>query len=239
VAAALRAERPRLSAAQAAAALIGTAAPRGEPFAAGGGDPLLQAARATRLVAEPPQLVLRPGETATVRLRELAPRVFTIKVPRPLKVRGQTPSKGGQTLRVAAPPDAKAGSGRIEAGPIAIPFQIVAGDPPAPPLGPLHVITRDGSPDGVRFTAGSLTRGSQGTSVIPVGNLVLTLTGPGRRELTPPGGARDLLPGEYAYTLTPEIKSALPAGRYRFAVRARGSAGGAAVVRRSSAFRVG
>jgi hypothetical protein len=162
-----------------------------------------------------------------------------VAVPRPLQVRGDTPANGGRTLRIAAPANAKAGAGRIEAGPVAVPFQIVAGDPPAPPLGPLHVITRNGIPDGVRFTAGSLERGDKGTSVIPVGNLVLTLTGLGRRELTPPGGARDLLPGEYAYTLTAEIKSALPAGRYRFVVRARGSAGGAAVVRRSSTFRVG
>ena len=59
-----------------------------------------------------------------------------------------------------------------------------------------------------------------------MGNLVLTLSGPSRRELTPPGGARDLLPGEYAYTLTDEIKSQLPPGRYRFVLRARGTAGG-------------
>jgi hypothetical protein len=241
VAAALRAERPQLSPSQAAAALIGTAAPRGEPFAAGGGDPLLQAARATQVVAEPPQLVLRPGQTLTVRLIRLTQtaQAIDVKPPRPLDVRGDTPTDGGQTLRIAAPADARAGSGRIEAGPIAIAFQIVAGDPPAPPLGPLHVITRNGRPEGVRFTAGSLKRGSKGTSVIPVGNLILTLTGPGRRELTPPGGARDLLPGEYAYTLTDEIKSSLPAGTYRFVARARGSAGGPAVVRRSSAFRVG
>jgi hypothetical protein len=241
VAAALRAERPQLSASQAAAALIGTAAPRGEPFAAGGGDPLLQAARAAPVVAQPPQLVLRPGRTVTVRLDTLTAPAPTIdvKLPRPLQAIGQTPAKGGQTLRLAAPAGAKAGSGRIEAGPIAIPFQIVAGNPPAPPLGALHVIARNGKPDGVRFTAGSLERGSKGTSVIPVGDLFLTLTGPGRRELTPPGGARDLLPGEYAYTLTDEIKSSLPAGTYRFVARAHGSAGGPAVVRRSRAFRVG
>jgi hypothetical protein len=97
---------------------------------------------------------------------------------------------------------------------------------------------RKGKADGVRFTAGSIKRGDQGTSVVPVGNLVLTLTGPGRRELTPPGGARDLLPGEYAYTLTDEIKSALPPGRYRFVARARGTAGGKVVERRSASFNV-
>jgi subtilase family protein len=240
VAAALRAERPRLSPSEAAFALIGTAAPRGEPFAAGGGDPLLQAARAARVVADPPQLVLRPGESATIRLRAIGARsAIAVKPPKDLILRGQTPTSGGQTLRVAAPADAKATAGRIEAGPIAIPFQVVAGEPPPPPLGSLRIITRSGKADGVRFTAGSIKRGDTGASVIPVGNLVLTLTGPGRRELTPPGGARDLLPGEYAYTLTDEIKSALPAGRYRFVVRARGTAGGQAVERRSRSFDVG
>jgi hypothetical protein len=100
------------------------------------------------------------------------------------------------------------------------------------------VITRGGKPDGVRFTAGKIDRGDKGTSVLPVGNLVLTLSGPTPRELTPPGGARDLLPGEYAYTLTDEIKSGLAPGRYRFELRARGTAGGAVVVRRSRSFRV-
>src|SRR3954471_23263937 len=110
--------------------------------------------------------------------------------------------------------------------------------PPAPPLGQPRVIIRNGKPDGVRFTAGSIERGDKGTSVVPVGNLVLTLMGPTKRELTPPGGARDLLPGEYAYTLTNEIKAQLTSGRYRFELRGRGTAGGQIVVRRSRSFRV-
>jgi Subtilase family len=241
VAAALRAERTQLTAREAAAALIGTAAARGEPFAAGGGDPLLQAARAANVVAQPAQLVLRPGQSATVRLQNVgsAPGAIAVKPAGGLKLRGQTPTDGGQTFRVHAPADSKAAAGRIEAGPVAIPFQVVSTAPPPPPLGSLRMITRKGEADGVRFTAGSIKRGDNGTSVVPVGNLILTLTGPGRRELTPPGGARDLLPGEYAYTLTDEIKRALPAGRYRFVVRARGTAGGGAVVRRSRSFTVG
>jgi hypothetical protein len=143
------------------------------------------------------------------------------------------------TVTVTAMPGAKAGAGRIVAGSIAIPFQLVDAPPPAPPLGDLQVIRRRGRPYGVRFTAGALARGDKGVSVVPVGNLVLTLEGPGRRELTPPGGARDLLPGEYAYTLTDEVLRALPAGRYRFVVRARGTAGGPPVVRRSRPFRIG
>jgi hypothetical protein len=234
VAAALRAERPRLDADQAAAALIGTAAPRGDAEGAGGGDPLLQAARVTPFVAAPAQLVIRPGQVQTVRIARLTGRAPAL-APKPVK--GLTISASGSTMRISAAADAR-GTGRIDLGPIAIPYTIVSGKPPAPPLGSPRVIVRGGKPDGVRFTAGSIDRGDKGTSVVPVGNLVLTLSGPTKRELTPPGGARDLLPGEYAYTLTDEIKSGLAKGRYRFELRAQGTAGGPAVVKRSRTFQV-
>ncbi len=235
VAAALRAERPKLTPGEAAAALIGTAAPRGEPFAAGGGDPLLQAARATPLVAQPAQLVLRPGHTAVIQLTGIgrSARVVTPAAPAGLAVK----LRGG-TLRVRVEASAQPGSGRLDLGPIAIPYAIVEPSVPAPPLGKPAVIVRAGKPDGVRFTAGSIKREDKGTSVVPVGNLVLTLSGPSERELTPPGGARDLLPGEYAYTLTDEIRAQLEPGRYRFELRARGTAGGPVVIRRSKPFRV-
>jgi hypothetical protein len=234
VAAALRAERPQLDAGQAAAALVGSAAPRGEPEAAGGGDPLLQAARATSFVALPAQLAIRPGQTRTIQIDPLAGSPPALQ---PKPVAGLTISASGSTLQIRAAADAK-GSGRIDLGPVAVPYQVVDAAPPAPPLGTPQVIIRGGKPDGVRFTAGSIARGDKGTSVVPVGNLVLTLNGPTERELTPPGGARDLLPGEYAYTLTDEIKSQLSKGRYHFELRARGSAGGRTIVRRSRAFRV-
>jgi hypothetical protein len=231
LAAALRSERPALDAGQAAAALVGTAAPRGGPDGSGGGDPLLQAARAAPFVALPAQIVLHPGETATVRLSGTPPAV------QPKPVGGLTIVAVGSSLQISAKADAK-GSGRIELGPVSIPYQVLDTRPPAPPLGIPRVILRGGKPDGVRFTAGSIDRGDKGTSVVPVGNLILTLRGPTRRELTPPGGARDLLPGEYAYTLTDEIKSQLTTGRYRFELRARGTAGGPTVVRRSRSFEV-
>jgi hypothetical protein len=132
----------------------------------------------------------------------------------------------------------KAAAGRIELGPIAIPYEVVDERPPPPPLGRPEVMKRSGKPDGVRFTAGSIDRQDKGTSVIPVGNLVLTLTGPSRRELTPPGGARDLLPGEYAYTLTDDVRSGLRPGTYRFVLSARGTAGGPLVRRRSRPFEI-
>jgi hypothetical protein len=238
VAAALRRERPRLTAAEAAAALVGTAAPRGDPAGAGGGDPLLQAARATPMVASPALVALQPGETIGVRVERVAagPSVRLPKAPG-LEIR-MTGKPSQRVLVIRADADATNKSGRLDLGPIAIPYQVLADKPPPPPLGTPQVIMRGGRPDGVRFTAGKIERGDKGTSVIPVGNLVLTLDGPTRRRLTPPGGARDLLPGEYAYTLTAEIKAGLAPGRYRFQLRAHGTAGGRVVVRHSRSFRV-
>jgi hypothetical protein len=110
---------------------------------------------------------------------------------------------------------------------------------PAPPgIGSLRIVRRKGKPGGVRFVAGSIKRNKNGQSVIPVSSLVLTLEGPDKRELTPPGGARDLLPGEYAYTLTQEILGALRPGRYRFVVRVRGRPGIPSVTRSSKPFRL-
>jgi hypothetical protein len=245
VAAALRAERPQLTPPQAAAALVGTAAPRGAPGSAGGGDPLLQAARATPIVAQPAQVALRPGVTVGVNIASLDGSPVTAlaaKAAAAAKSTGLGIRVAGSATHpvvfVSAPAGAGSGSGRIDLGPIAIPYQVLADTPPAPPIGTPRVIMRGGKPDGVRFVAGSIKRGDKGTSVIPVGNLVLTLTGPVNRELTPPGGALDLLPGEYAYTLTDEIKSELSPGRYHFELRAHGTAGGSVVVKRSRSFKV-
>lgn len=235
VAAALRADR-ETTPEEAAAALIGTAAPRGGPEGAGGGDPLLQAARISPLLADPPQVALRPGETARVRIRKSG-STAPIRVPRVDGLRLRASGSGTtQTLTITATGAAPA-SGRIDLGAIGIPFQVI-GAPPPPPLGAPRVMTRGGKPAGVRFVAGSIKREDAGTSVVPVGTLVLALSGPTRRELTPAGGARDLLPGEYAYTLTARVRRQLRAGRYRFVVRARGSAGGPAVTRRSRSFRI-
>src|SRR4051812_49162160 len=97
VAAALRAERPRLDADQAAAALIGTAAPRGGPAAAGGGDPLLQAARATPIVALPDQVALRPGQAQTIRVATVGGSPPPL-MPKPIK--GLTIAAAGSRLRI-------------------------------------------------------------------------------------------------------------------------------------------
>ena len=56
------------------------------------------------------------------------------------------------------------------------------------------------------------------------------------RRLTPPGGARELLPAEYEYTLPAGALRALPAGRYVFRAVARGPRGGAPAEARSEPF---
>jgi hypothetical protein len=195
-------------------------------------------------VAAPAQITLRPGQPVKVRFTVVGDN-FTgglVTGPPWVAVRFLGGVKAIiDAVSVTAPPGAPPHSGRLfvpRAG-IAVPLQILAAQPPAPPIGALRVLTRKGRPIGVRFVAGAISRARQGTGILPVGNLTLTLEGPGRRELTPPGGARDLLPSEYEYALTNEVLGALPPGRYRFVARARGPAGGSPVVRRSRSFRIG
>ena len=57
-----------------------------------------------------------------------------------------------------------------------------------------------------------------------------------RRRLTPPGGARDLLPAEYAYTLPAKALARLGAGTYRFRATARAPRSQQATTGRSASF---
>jgi hypothetical protein len=56
------------------------------------------------------------------------------------------------------------------------------------------------------------------------------------RRLTPPGGARQLLPAEYAYTLPAGTLRSLRRGRYAFRAVARSPRGGEPAVARSAPF---
>jgi hypothetical protein len=129
------------------------------------------------------------------------------------------------------------GSGVTVSSPIGLPV----GPPPPARLGPLTLIPPRGRTDGVRFTAGFLTVRGGVRSVEPLGRLRLQLvdsSGRVARELTPPGGAPDLLPGEYAYTLTASARRGLGKGSYSFVARGRGPAGGPELVRKSRGFTV-
>jgi hypothetical protein len=71
----------------------------------------------------------------------------------------------------------------------------------------------------VRFTLGSFKRGPK-TEIQVAERLVLDLVdaqGNVRRSLTVKGGARDLMPAEYAYAIP---RAGLPTGSYAFRVRA-------------------
>ena len=75
---------------------------------------------------------------------------------------------------------------------------------------------------GVRFTLGAFERGDPlgaGTAVTLTERVALALVRAGSnrvvRRLTPPGGARELLPAEYAYELPAGALRALPRGELR------------------------
>ena len=56
------------------------------------------------------------------------------------------------------------------------------------------------------------------------------------RRLTPPGGARELLPAEYAYTLPRGHAPRARRGRYAFRAVARSPRGGEPAIARSEPF---
>ena len=153
------------------------------------------------------------------------------------------------TVRVSSTGRRAAGflAGELElraggAEPVHVPLALPVGPPPPAPVGSLELVRRDGRVRGVRFTAGRVGRAGDARAVLPLGRLTLRLTRAGGetvRELTPPGGAADLLPGEYAYTLTGATLRELTAGTYRFVARARGPGAGAArTLRRSALFEI-
>ena len=121
-----------------------------------------------------------------------------------------------------------------------------AGGAPAPPvpLGPLELTRSKGEVVGVHFALGAFDRGDPlggGTSIQPASRLVLELIdadGAVQQTLTPPDGARDLLPAEYAYRLTDSALKDLAPGEYRFRATARAPRRDQPRTRRSPAFTV-
>jgi hypothetical protein len=115
---------------------------------------------------------------------------------------------------------------------------------PAVPLGPLRLTRAGDEVVGVRFALGAFERGDAlgtGTTIEPASRLVLELVDADnevRQTLTPPGGARDLLPAEYAYRLTEKALKQLAPGSYRFKATARAPRRDAPRTRRSPAFEV-
>jgi hypothetical protein len=121
------------------------------------------------------------------------------------------------------------------------PFAVATAAPEPPPLGTLELVRRAGRVRGVRFTLGAFERGDAGTRVALTERLALTLvdadSGRVVRRLTPPRGARELLPAEYAYTLPAGTLGDLDPGRYAFRAKATSPRGGKPATARSEAFR--
>jgi hypothetical protein len=130
---------------------------------------------------------------------------------------------------------AKAQDGRFIAVPLLVPLTLAR----APHVGHLTTVTQAGEVTGVRFALGSVRRGRAGIEIEPVESLRLVLVdaeGREARELTPPGGAPDLLPGDYSYTLPDDTD--LRPGDYRFRAIAHGVQGSITTVD-SEPFRIG
>ena len=144
-------------------------------------------------------------------------------------VAGGVAGTGVAAARVAAALARRAGSRSVGAS---RPLRTPTGERPARvPVGRPQLAREGGRVTGVRFTVGAFTRGeplrrgATGTRILPVERLELALQGSRGgvvRRLTPAGGERGLLPGEYAYTVPRRVLRDLEAGRYRFVVRARG-----------------
>jgi hypothetical protein len=120
------------------------------------------------------------------------------------------------------------------------------GAPPVPavPLGPLELTRNGDAVVGVRFALGAFERGDPlagGTRIEPAARLDLELLdaqGAVQQRLTPPDGARDLLPAEYAYRLPAKAIAELDRGEYRFRATARAPRRDQPRTRRSPAFEV-
>jgi hypothetical protein len=179
-------------------------------------------------------------ETTTVTPRASMPGVRVSTEP----VRMRLPAGQTEALTVIAsaagrgrPPGYLAGTLRL--GPATARLALPVEPPPAAPMSPLALLTDAGRTSGVRFSAGAVRTAGTARDVEPIGDLRLEVIDAGGsvvRELTPQGGARDLLPGEYAYTLTKDAMNALKAGPFRFRATAHGPAGGRATVRTSPSF---
>ena len=95
----------------------------------------------------------------------------------------------------------------------------------------------------MRFALGAFERGdplSGGTALRLAERLDLALVpargGGAVRRLAPPGGARELLPAEYAYAVPAATLRGLARGRYAFRAVARSPRGGRPAVARSAQF---
>jgi hypothetical protein len=230
---------PELSPAQLRAELMAAADPANLPAERTGAGALRApgslagagpgAAPLGSITADPPAPASGPLDPITLQLSATASATIRLRASGNAQV---TPA--ALTLRPGAPATVsirppKPGAGRLvaldQAGHTiaSIPFLVRPQDAPSVPLGPLRTARKGRS---VRFALGAFERGDplgDGTGVRFAERLVLDLVNAQRetvRTLTLPGGARELIPAEYAYTLPRADFKALPPGRYAFRARA-------------------
>jgi len=252
-----------LSPAELAAALCAAADPGGResaalPAAATGAGALRRPA-AGRLVRRRPELTLIDGATSPRRAR-LTLRDAPLQLAARLDGRSGRASVSPRRLRAPGAVQLRVDTAGLAAGTFAtgrvtgadpagrnalsVPFAVPAGAPGPLRIGRIVLVRRDGAVSGARFALGAFDRGDPlagGTAFAPAQRLDLELIDAKDtlvRRLTPPGGARQLLPAEYAYTLDARTRRDLPAtGRLRFRVRARAPRrAGASTERTSESF---
>jgi hypothetical protein len=219
---------PELSPAQLRAELIAAADPaKLAPERTGGGalrDPPPNSITAdptnpTSGPLDPIALKLSATSSASLTLQgtgnaQVSPPTLALTPGAPADVTVRTPTQGAGRLTAS---DTRH---RVVAS---IPYFVHAQDPPNVPLGALR-LTNNGR--GVRFTLGAFQRGdplTTGTTVRFAETLVLDVIndqGETVRTLTVPGGAKELMPAEYGYTLPRADFKALPPGRYAYRARA-------------------
>lgn len=234
---------PEYSPAQLRATLIAAAAPAGlAPERTGGG--VLRDPPASPITADPPAPVSGPLDPLALELSATASTALTLKAGGNARVEPPT-----LTLTPGAPAGVQIrtptqGAGRLTASAgnrvvASIPYAITPQNPPGVPLGQLRTTSRG---RGVRFTLGAFSRGDplgDGTQIRFAETLVLDLVnaqGETVRTLTVPGGAKELMPAEYGYTLPKADFQALPPGRYAYRAKAWAPNRNAPVTRRSRSF---
>lgn len=257
-AARLRAGDPGATPAEIAARLVATARGHGPAAAAGAGTVDLGRAAGARVVVEPWQVAL-PRQDAggrftavrTVTVHNLAAGSATLTPqasmrgisfafePDRLELRPHASAQLSITATGSGRPAGYA-TGELRLGAARVPVALPVGPPPPAPLSPLTLEAAGARTTGVRFSAGAARAAGPALAVEPLGRLELVIVdASGRvvRQLTPSGGALDVLPGEYAYTLTAATGRSLRSGPYRFRATAHGPGGGTPTVRTSAPFR--
>jgi hypothetical protein len=216
--------RPELSPAQLRQALIAAADPAGLPPDRAGAGVLREPTASPGVVADPPTAVSGALDPVHVELSTAASTQVSLRATSGATVEPQTLNlTPGTPAEVSVRLD-KPGitSGRLEAldgagkTVASIPWLVRPDD-----VEPIEVGALEVSSGGrrVRFTLGSFKRGEK-TSIQVAERVILDLVDEdGRilRNLTFPGGARELMPAEYAYTLP---RGSLPDRDFKFRVRA-------------------